>query len=141
MKRERTVANPVRILVMDDEAVIRGLYQKILNRFGHQVDCAEDGREAIRLFKEARGSGYHYDIVILDLVVEAGMGGVDTLAGVREIDPGVKAIVCSGYSDNSVVADCTQYGFEAVLSKPFRPAELDQAVHKVLHTDVAPDQR
>jgi len=140
-KEEGIVENSVRILVMDDEEVIRGLYRKILNRFGHQVDCAKDGTEAVRLFREARVSGYCYDIVILDLITEAGMGGVETLARLREIDPGVKAIVCSGYSENSVMTDSTLYGFEAVLTKPFKPAELDRAVRKVLRTDVVPAQR
>jgi len=131
-KTETLDAKTVRILAMDDEKVIRELYHKILSRSGHKVDCAKDGVEALRLFEEAKDSGYRYDVVILDLAVEAGMRGEDTLARLREIDPKVRAVVCSGYTDSSLMADCIPHGFEAALSKPFRPAELDQAVCKAL---------
>jgi two-component system cell cycle sensor histidine kinase/response regulator CckA len=68
------------------------------------------------------------------------MGGVDTLARLREIDPNVRAVVCSGYTDSSLMADCVPHGFEAALSKPFRPAELDQAVRKALLVRIVPAQ-
>lgn len=134
-------ANSVRILAMDDEIVIRELYQKILSRFGNKVDCAKDGVEAIKLFKNAKDSGRSYDIVILDLAVEAGSGGVETLSQLRDVDPGVKAIVCSGYTDCSVMTDCVPHGFEAALSKPFRPSELDQAVRIALRGREASPQQ
>ena len=122
-----------RVLVMDDEETIRTTMRDILVRLGYEVAFAEDGAEAIKLYKSAMGKrGTPFDVVIMDLTIAGGMGGKEAVKKLIEIDPNVKAIVSSGYSKDPVMADYKQHGFSGVLAKPFRIKDLSEAVHRVL---------
>jgi len=121
-----------RVLVMDDEELLRRAAARIFSSLGCEVTTAADGREAVELFRAARAAGAPFDGVILDLTVPGGMGGVETLARLREIDPGVKAIVSSGYSNDPIMADRRGHGFAAVLVKPYGTAEAERALAAVL---------
>ncbi|MDX9858431.1 MAG: PAS domain S-box protein [candidate division Zixibacteria bacterium] len=121
-----------RVLVMDDEDIIRDLARRILSRHGWQVVCVSDGQAAINRFIEARDGQEPFDVVVLDLTVPGGMGGKDTIVRLRELDPGVRAIVCSGYSNDPVLASYDRHGFVGIVAKPYRPDELVRAVHNAL---------
>ncbi len=121
-----------RILVMDDEEMIRGLAMELLRELGHEVEVAADGESTVALYKEAVAAGKPFDIVILDLTVRGGMGGAETIQKLREIDPQVRAVVSSGYSDGADVSEYRQQGFRAYLKKPYDIAELNNALQTVL---------
>ena len=121
-----------KILVMDDRQVVRGTAKSMLGRMGYEVVFAEDGREAIELYKESLQSGKPFNAVILDLTVPGGMGGREAVKELLEIDPNVKAIVSSGYSDDTVMSEFKQYGFMGVLEKPYRIEELSAILSKVI---------
>jgi signal transduction histidine kinase/ActR/RegA family two-component response regulator len=121
-----------RLLVMDDEILIRKLMAKMLSRLGFDVECAADGAEAIRSYERAKASGCGFAAVVLDLTVPGGMGGKDAAMKLREIDPGVKIILSSGYSDDSTIAEFRKHGFDGVLLKPWTPAQLGDALGRVL---------
>ncbi|MHB8843839.1 MAG: PhnD/SsuA/transferrin family substrate-binding protein [Nitrospirota bacterium] len=108
-----------RILVMDDEPVIRDVARELLAELGHDAEFAGHGAEAIEKFRAAQRSGRPFDAVILDLTIRGGMGGAETLRGLREIDPAVRAIVSSGYSDDAAIAEHRKQGFQAFLRKPY----------------------
>jgi DNA-binding NarL/FixJ family response regulator len=72
----------------------------------------------------------------MDLTVPGGMGGTDTLKKLLEIDPHVKAIVSSGYSNDPVMAEYRQFGFKGVVTKPYRIKELSDEVYKVIHNRI-----
>lgn len=110
----------LRVLLMDDEDIVRDVAKEMIAAFGHDVEGAEDGRRAIELFSNAKKSGRPFDLVILDLTVKGGMGGEVAIAKLREIDPKVKAVVSSGYADSPIVADYRNHGFSTVLNKPYR---------------------
>jgi PAS domain S-box-containing protein len=134
-KRRDSDAIPVsqgRVLIMDDKAIIRELVSEMLSRLGFTVDCAEDGAEAIDLYKKAKVSGNPYDAIILDLTIPGGMGGKETIERLREIDPGVKGIVSSGYSNDPIMSNFQQYGFRGVVAKPYRIEELKKVLNKVI---------
>ena len=131
-QRDNPAPGSGRILVMDDEDAIRILALRMLEASGYEAVGAKDGSEAIALFEASRGAGRKFDTVLLDLTVPGGMGGKDTAARLREIDPSVPLIVSSGYSDDPVMADFRKYGFAAVLGKPWTIAQLSRVVQAVI---------
>jgi two-component system, cell cycle sensor histidine kinase and response regulator CckA len=100
-----------KILVMDDEEMVREVIGRMLASLGYEAEFARDGGEAIEMFVLAQGSGQAFAGVILDLTVPGAMGGKETMARLLEIDPQVKAVVSSGYSDDPIMADFQKYGF------------------------------
>ncbi len=121
-----------RVLVMDDEEMIRDLAQQMLTRIGCEVEVAWDGVEAIDLYKEAVASGKPFDLTILDLTNSGGMGGIDTIERLLKIDPHVKAIISSGYSNDPVMGNFKQYGFCGALPKPFTLKQLEKVLGKAM---------
>jgi CheY-like chemotaxis protein len=112
------------VLIMDDEEMIRDLLAELLKSMGYQVEQAQNGREVIELYKKANETGTPHDLVIMDLTVPGGMGGKEAIAELLLINPDIKAIVSSGYSNDPIMADCRKYGFCGVLKKPFKIADL-----------------
>ena len=123
-----------RILVMDDDECIRETTRNILLVLGYEVELTRDGAEAIDAYREAREDGRPFDAVIIDLTVPGGMGGKETIGKLIEIDPAVKAIVASGYSNDPVLAEFGNYGFKGAVGKPYRLRDLGETVMKVIHS-------
>lgn len=121
-----------RVLVMDDEELVRNIATRILTQAGYEVKTAVDGFEAIDAYVQARESGTPFDLVIMDLTIPGGLGGKETLTKLLEFDPGVKAIVSSGYSNDPIMDDFAKYGFKGVVVKPFSTVELARAAHEVV---------
>jgi PAS domain S-box-containing protein len=119
-----------RILVMDDESAIRELTAQLLGTMGYEVTAVPDGAEAVRIYERAARKGAPFRAVILDATVRGGLGGVETIERLREIDPEVKAIICSGYSDEAALSEFLSYGFCGALPKPFTRRELADALQK-----------
>ncbi len=121
-----------RILLMDDEELIRDVAGRMIEVFGHEVDFAEHGEAAIEKYEAAMESGNPFDIVILDLTIRGGMGGKETVKHLLAADPKIKAIVSSGYSDDAVVSDYRNYGFSARLTKPYKLRELSDTLNNLM---------
>lgn len=121
-----------KILLMDDEEVIRQVGKAMLNHLGYTVDIAADGREALRHYTAAWESKKPYDVVILDLTIPGGMGGREAARRLLQINPKVKTIASSGYSDSPVMANSTDYGFSAVLQKPYKVEEVADTLQHLL---------
>jgi len=121
-----------RVLIMDDEYTIRTMLSKYLKNLNYEVLTVADGNEAIHLYESLRNIGKPFNVVIMDLTIPGGMGGEETIKKLLEIDPGVKAIVSSGYANDPIVANHNKYGFTGVLAKPFEIHELDETIQKVI---------
>jgi two-component system, cell cycle sensor histidine kinase and response regulator CckA len=106
---------------------------KMLTHLGYKSEVARDGAEAITLYREALESGNPFDIVIMDLTIPGGMGGVEAIRKLLEIDPGIKAVVSSGYSNDPVMSDYTNYGFKGCIVKPYKVFELGEVIRQVLN--------
>jgi two-component system cell cycle sensor histidine kinase/response regulator CckA len=121
-----------RVLVMDDEEMLRKLVRQMLYRMGYAVETVKNGFEAIEAYKKQKDSGEPFDAVILDLTVKGGMGGEQTIGELLKIDPQVRAIVSSGYYNDPVLADFEKYGFKSAMAKPYAKNNLKVALEKLL---------
>ncbi|MEO5656828.1 MAG: ATP-binding protein, partial [Nitrospiria bacterium] len=121
-----------RVLLMDDDDSVREAVEGMLVGLGYEVEGSRDGAEAVERFTNARNKGRAFDAVILDLTVRDGMGGKEALAKLLLLDPGVKAIVSSGYSNDPLMSDFQQAGFYARLSKPFEIEHLDEILSSAI---------
>jgi PAS domain S-box-containing protein len=121
-----------KILIMDDEEYIRDVAREMLTNIGCEVDVARDGAEAVELYKLAKEYGAPFDVVIMDLNVPGGMGGKEAVRKLIEIDPIVKVIVSSGYSDDPVLANYEKYGFIDMIPKPYRFEDLNIILQKMI---------
>ena len=129
---EQHITGSGRILFMDDEEMIRHVAGEILGVLGYDVEFAREGAEAIERYRTAREEGRPFDAVVMDLTISGGMGGKDAIGKLREYDPGVKAIVSSGYSNDPVMARYGDYGFKDVIVKPYKSAELSRKLHALV---------
>jgi len=126
-----------RILVMDDEQIVRQVAGRMLNHIGYEdIEFAEDGARAVELYKAALESGRPFTVCILDLTVPGGLGGEEAIGELRRIDPGVKAIVSSGYADQSIMAGYKEYGFSGMVAKPYTIEELGKVIYDVIGNEV-----
>jgi PAS domain S-box-containing protein len=140
-KNAEVSANPMmqlrqrtgRVLVLDDEEVIRMVSAEMLGALGHEVAFADKGETAIEAYRAARDENRPFDVVILDLTIRGGMGGAETLQRLLKIDPGVKAVVSSGYSDDAIAAGYQEQGFKAFLKKPYNVDELQKVLDRLLN--------
>ena len=121
-----------RVLVLEDDPLVRSLITRNLSSQGFDVGESAEGSETVRMYQEAMHEGRPFDLVVLDLSIPNGMGGVRTMEKLRAFDPNVLAIVSSGYSDDPVMAKPAAYGFAAVLPKPYEPIDLLRLVKNVL---------
>ena len=121
-----------KILVMDDEELIRDLAAELLTQLGYEVFLVKDGASAIAVYQQARKLGEPFDAVIMDLTIPGGMGGKEALLRIRELDPNVRAIVSSGYCNDPVMADFSEYGFVGVLRKPYEADDVIKQLESAL---------
>jgi PAS domain S-box-containing protein len=121
-----------RVLVMDDEADVRMLALRMLERLGASAKGVEDGAAAIRAFSEARAGGRPFDVVIMDLTVTGGTGGKEATAALLAIDPAARVVVSSGYSNDPIMGNFREFGFKAVLAKPYTLAEMRAVLDGIL---------
>jgi PAS domain S-box-containing protein len=120
------------LLIMDDDETIRRTAGKILEHLGYRPELAASGEEAFALFKHALESRDPFDALILDLTIPGAMGGKECLDRIREIDPLVKAIVASGYSNDPVLSDYARHGFRDILKKPYSIKRLAEVVRSTI---------
>ena len=131
-EEERIHLGKGKILLMDDQQNVREMVGEMLNYIGYQVEFAKEGDEAIELYKREKKSGKGFDAVIVDLTVPAGMAGSEVIKKLLEVDPEVKAIASSGYSNDPVMSEFKNFGFCGVVPKPYGIEELSEILYKVI---------
>lgn len=117
------------VLVMDDDAYVTEMLCDMLNESGYEACAASNGDEAIQRFTRAKTLGRPISTVILDLNIPSGMGGSETIGKLRNMDPGVRAILLTGDISHPEIAKYRESGFRAALLKPFTRAELMEALN------------
>ena len=121
-----------RILVMDDDKLVRHTIGSMLKEIGYEVYFAKDGNEAIDLYKQWKESQRPFEAVLMDLTIPGGMGGKETIKKLLKIDPAVKVIISSGYFDDDMMKDFRKYGFRDIIPKPYRIKTLSEILHNVI---------
>jgi two-component system cell cycle sensor histidine kinase/response regulator CckA len=121
-----------KVLLMDDDEMILDVIGLMLEKIGYQVGLAKTGAEAVELFQQAVMTGKPFDAVILDSSIPGSMGGKETLAQLREVQPQVQAIISSGYTNDPVMSDYKKYGFSAALPKPYKIIKLSETLSSIL---------
>ncbi|UNC91464.1 PAS domain-containing hybrid sensor histidine kinase/response regulator [Candidatus Contubernalis alkaliaceticus] len=121
-----------KILVVDDEDDVRNTIGEMLSWLNYQVYYAKDGVEAINIYIEEKNKSQPFDLIVMDLTIPGGMGGKKTIKKLKQLDPEVKAIVSSGYSEDPVMSSYKDYGFKGVIKKPFRIEELSVVIHETI---------
>jgi PAS domain S-box-containing protein len=129
---QKEVSGCGRILVMDDETAIRSLLTNILQRLGYEVESAADGADAVVKYRASLEQNRRFAVVLVDLTVPGGMGGVDAGSELLRLDPEAKIIASSGYADGPILANFREHGFVAVLPKPWTPAQVAEVVSRAV---------
>ena len=121
-----------KLLLMDDDYSLREMLKEILEEIGYEVETTVDGRETIECFKKARDLGNPFDVVIVNLIVQGGMGGKETIEKLLWIAPEVKVILCSGYHYHPLMLNYKKYGFAGAINKPFRVESLHWLIEDLM---------
>ena len=104
----------------------------MLTRNGYLVETADEGSQAVRMYKQAMEAGAPFDIVIMDLTVPGGMGGKEAVKNILKLDPKAKCMVSSGYANDPVMANYAQYGFCGIVAKPYTKSSLLEVLSRIL---------
>ena len=124
-----------KILIMDDEELIKKVAGGILTALGYEVGFAKDGQEAILMFRKAEDEKKPFDLVIMDLTIPGGMGGKEAVFKLHEIAPHAKILVSSGYSVDPIMSEYRKYGFCGVINKPYNANQASEIIRNVLMGD------
>jgi DNA-binding NtrC family response regulator len=117
---------------MDDERFILQVASKMLAHLGFTPIIAVSGEEAVQKIREAIQSGGSVRAAILDLTIPGGKGGKEYVGEIRALDPSIKTIVSSGYSDDPVMAEPEKYGFSGTLRKPYEIKQFKRVLRECL---------
>lgn len=126
-----TTRRKARIMIMDDEEMIRDITVSMLTMLGHEAMEAGNGREAVELYQREYAAGRPIDLVIMDLTIPGGMGGKEAAQAILALNPEAKLVVSSGYSNDPVMAHFQEYGFTAAIGKPFQLQEMIDVLNQV----------
>ena len=121
-----------RVLLMDDDEIVRETAGVMLDLLGYSVDFAADGKTALEMYQKAGASKAPYDVVVMDLTIPGGKGGKEAIRDLLEIDPAAKAVVSSGYSNDAVMANYGGYGFSGIIIKPYTMDELSEELQRIM---------
>jgi CheY-like chemotaxis protein len=117
---------------MDDETLVLSLAGAALRQLGYEAELCGEGNAAIVRYQVALEGGRRFDAVILDLTVPGGMGGLETMTRLRRLDPQVRAILSSGYTEDPAALGHRAAGFAAFVGKPYSLAELREILERVV---------
>jgi len=121
-----------RILVMDDQEEVRKITQDLLSQIGYEVEISSEGRQTIDEYVKAVQTNNKFDIVILDLIIPEGLGGIDTLKELLKINPNVIALAMTGYSTDEIESNYMEYGFKGFIAKPYDIRKFSELISNLI---------
>lgn len=130
--KEVVLPGQEKVLVMDDNVIVREITARMLDHLGYRFTLAQDGSEALSLYRQAHETDAPFDIVLLDLTVPGDMGARETIERLLAFDPNARAIVCSGYANDPLLSNYREHGFHGMIVKPYKLEDLSKVLRKVL---------
>jgi len=127
-----TVAGCGKVLILEDDSNIQFILKTMLEELGFEIDITIDGEEAFHKYMNAKYDNNKYAFAIMDLTIPGKQGGKDTIRQIRAIDKDFKVIVSSGYSNDPVMSNYSEYGFNAILPKPYRLEDLKKVIATIM---------
>ena len=121
-----------RLLVMDDDGMVRNTLVNMTTRLGFQVETVAAGNAALERYQQATAEKKPFDLVLMDLNIVGGMGGLETLQRLLSVAPEARVVASSGYLDNPVMSDYAAHGFKGILVKPYTAEQLQQVIQTVM---------
>jgi two-component system cell cycle sensor histidine kinase/response regulator CckA len=128
-ERRLKLTGEERLLLVEDEEVVRNLAIRILTNAGYRVTACADGPEAITLYRDKPAE---FDLVLLDMVMPR-MHCKDVFAAMKLVNPHVRGLMMSGYTDGDVQR-LLDYGIKGFIPKPFSSRQLLQKIREALDT-------
>ncbi|MGL1890874.1 MAG: PAS domain S-box protein [Spirochaetaceae bacterium] len=125
---KKTVPGIGTILVVDDENIVRLVLGQMLSELGYNVLFAEEGEECIKIYKE---KGNSIDMIILDMVMPK-MNGRDVFYALKEINPDIKVLICSGFSKDINIEKLIEDGVSAFMQKPYKKIDISMKIKEIL---------
>jgi PAS domain S-box-containing protein len=119
------------VLIVDDEEDVRRVLQRILERGGYTVIVAQSGTQAAELYRQRSSA---IELVVLDVIMPR-MGGQETFRRLRELNPGIRVLLSSGYSESGQTAEILEEGARGFLQKPYDVETVLRKVRQTLDTD------
>ncbi|HFQ88870.1 MAG TPA: PAS domain-containing sensor histidine kinase [Desulfobulbus sp.] len=123
---------PRRVLIMDDDEMMRMISGKMFETFGCEVEVAENGEEVLELFRRAEDDGRGFGLVLLDLRIDNGMNGTEAASELKELAPGIPLVAISGDFADEVMVNYTEYNFSAAVAKPFSLDVVEDLIRRYL---------
>jgi PAS domain S-box-containing protein len=133
LKTQKLERGHEKILVVDDEENVAEVIGGMLSNLGYSVTIAQSGKKAVALYKKKS----HFDAVILDMNMPA-MGGKETFAKLKAIDPNVRIVISTGYSNKGIEFPAAEESFAAFLQKPYQLDDLSRTMRDVLDKKRSP---
>lgn len=121
-----------KLLVLEDDKMLARMVKVMLVNLGYDVVTVSTGNQAIEQYREAMTSGQPFSGCLIDLTLAGSINGAETLLHLKEMDPNVRALVCSGYSNDQVIANFRAHGFRGVVPKPYSIEDISKAVEVML---------
>ncbi|MBP8987764.1 MAG: response regulator [Spirochaetes bacterium] len=121
------------IVIMDDDEMVTESLREMLSLQGCDVMTVRDGDAAVKVASQAVKQNKPFDIAILDLTIQGGKGGVDSIRELKAIVPGCKFIASTGYTNEAILSNYKEYGFDAILPKPYTFNELIKVLSSLIN--------
>ncbi len=121
-----------KVLFMDDEKMLRRVVSMMLESMEIEVDTASEGAEAVTMYQRRLDEDSKYDVVILDLKVTEGMGGIEAAQKIIASDPEARVYISTGFSSDPIITGYRRYGITGAIAKPYTAEELRALVSRAL---------
>ena len=127
-KEEKLISGKGKVLVMEDDVLVRDTVVSMIKRLGYEVDFAENAQETIEKYSKSLNNSHPFDVVLIDLTIHGELQGIEAIEKLKELNSDVVGILSTGYLNNPIIKEYEEHGFSDLLHKPYDMKELSKAL-------------